>query len=217
MTVRSDSAPVVDARHAFWHPVRGAGVRGGGVPGVFASLDPRLMSEAPSGHLMRRSWVDPVDGGLWLEVQRRGKPGGSSPRTRHDTSPKGMLIPARGWHLRCLPRVSKPRRTPILKGLLKRVAGGIRGARRVSLIKESLQDSVRFLGPVTRGSRCASTPGWIQVPLQGTCRWMSWATPGDGFVRMSAQRADTEVRRRRGTNLKICPGREGGAEFPRRW
>jgi hypothetical protein len=33
VTARSDSAPVVGARPAFWHPVRGAGVGGGGVPG----------------------------------------------------------------------------------------------------------------------------------------------------------------------------------------
>jgi hypothetical protein len=29
--------------------------------------------------------------------------------------------------------------------------------------------------------------------------------------------ADTEVRRRRGTNLKICPGREDRSGFPWRW
>ena len=50
VTARSDSAPIVGARPAFWHPVRGAGLGGGGVPGVFASLDPRLISPAPPGH-----------------------------------------------------------------------------------------------------------------------------------------------------------------------
>ena len=45
-------------------------------------------------------------------------------------------------------------------------------------MKESLQDSGRLSGRVTPGSRCASTPGWDKVPLQGTCRWGSWAAQG---------------------------------------
>ena len=51
VTARRDSAPVVGARPAFWHPVRGAGACGGGQPGVFASLDPRLISGSPSGNV----------------------------------------------------------------------------------------------------------------------------------------------------------------------
>jgi hypothetical protein len=35
--------------HAFTHHLRGAGRGGGGQPGVFASLDPRLISVTPSG------------------------------------------------------------------------------------------------------------------------------------------------------------------------
>jgi hypothetical protein len=45
-------------------------VRGGGVPGVFASLDPRLMSEAPSGHVPAGVVGGPEDGCSRMGAQR---------------------------------------------------------------------------------------------------------------------------------------------------
>ena len=44
-----------------------------------------------------------------------------------DTSLKGMLIPARGCHLRSLPRVARAKKRKILKGLLGRAAGEFAG------------------------------------------------------------------------------------------
>jgi hypothetical protein len=55
---------------------------------------------------------------------------------------------------------------------------------------------------------CGSPSGNVPAEVGGG--------PENGCSRIGAQRADTEVRRRRGTNLKICPGREGEVGFPRR-
>ncbi len=60
---------------------------------------------------------------------------------RSGTSPKGILHTARGCHLWWLPRVMRPRRTSILKGLLKDVGGEWRRESRVPLLKEPLQGS----------------------------------------------------------------------------
>ncbi len=108
VTTRSDSAPVVCARYAFWHPVRDADACVLGWSGGVASLDPRLISGALSGQVLTDVLggpgevfsrldtqradtevlapaalvVGPVDGGLRLGVQWADKPNGSSPRAR---------------------------------------------------------------------------------------------------------------------------------------
>jgi hypothetical protein len=117
VTARSDSAPVVGARYAFWHPVRGAGACVRGRSGGVASLDPRLISGALSGQVLTDVLggpgdgfsrmdtqradtevrapaalvVGPVDGGFRLGVQRTDKPKGSSPRTRFFRPPPSPL------------------------------------------------------------------------------------------------------------------------------
>jgi len=49
---RGDAARIEGTCHAFTHPSRGAGAWRGGCSGGVASLDPRLISEAPSGQAL---------------------------------------------------------------------------------------------------------------------------------------------------------------------
>jgi len=59
---------------------------------------------------------------------------------------------------------------------------------------EARQASGGSGGPQPWVAAGAATQGYGRVPLQGTCRWGSWAAQGDGCSKVSNQRADTEVR-----------------------
>jgi hypothetical protein len=151
VTARFDSAPVVGARHAFWHPVRGAGVRGGGVPGVFASLDPRLISVAPSGHFMRMSWAAQMDGVSWMNTQRADTEVRAPAALEVDPVEGGLCL---GAQRRDKPRGLSPRGGKVAwQGEVKRSPTGFR----------------TILAPVPRVAAGAATRGYGSVPLQGTC------------------------------------------------
>jgi hypothetical protein len=81
---------------------------------------------------------------------------------RSGTSPKGLLHTARSSHLWWLPWVMWPRRTSILKGLLKDVGGELRRERLVSLMEETLQGTCA--AGVVRAGRSRAGIGRFHQP-----------------------------------------------------
>jgi hypothetical protein len=153
----SDARRVWESRGVRWGEVKRSPT------GFWTSFAP--VPRVAAGAATRGYGRVPLQGTGRCRSSANGKHGDAArtfPNGDADSSP-GLAPPG--------PTPGEPaQKNPILKGLLRRVVGGFRAACRVWLMKESLQDSDRLSGPVTRGSRCASTPGWDQVPLQGTCR-----------------------------------------------